>query len=48
MGWHRFVGEAGETISLDRFGASAPSSILFKEFGFSAEKIVERAMDLLG
>mgnify|MGYP002632775349 FL=1 len=47
MGWHRFVGEAGETISLDHFGASAPSSILFREFGFGAERIVERAMRLV-
>ena len=47
FGWHRFVGEAGATVSLDHFGASAPSSILFKEFGFSAERIVECAMNLL-
>ena len=47
LGWHRFVGDGGETISLDRFGASAPSSFLFKEFGFSVENIVERAMGLV-
>ena len=47
FGWHRFVGEGGKTISLDHFGASAPSSILFKEFGFSAERIVECATNLL-
>ncbi len=47
LGWHRFVGTEGETVSLDRFGASAPSPILFKEFGFSVENIVERAMRLV-
>ncbi len=47
QGWHRFVGETGKTISLDRFGASAPSGVLFKEFGFSAEEIVQCAMTLV-
>jgi transketolase len=37
MGWLRWVGEDGEMIALDHFGASAPAERLFEEFGFTAE-----------
>jgi transketolase len=40
FGWHRWVGELGVIIGIDRFGASAPAERLFKEFGFTAERIV--------
>ena len=41
FGWERYVTEDGATITIDRFGASAPAGVLFKEFGFSAERVVE-------
>jgi len=47
MGWERFVGDAGEIISLERYGASGPGPRLFKEFGFTAENVVETAMKVL-
>ncbi len=40
--WYQFVGMQGSVIGLDHFGASAPAEILFKEFGFSVENIIER------
>ncbi len=40
FGWHRWVGESGIVIGIDHFGASAPADRLFKEFGFTAERIV--------
>ncbi len=40
FGWHRWVGEHGAVIAIDHFGASAPADRLFKEFGFTAERIV--------
>src|SRR5512143_3235197 len=40
FGWHRWVGESGTVIGIDHFGASAPADRLFKEFGFTAERIV--------
>jgi len=46
-GWERWIGFEGDMISIDRFGSSAPSSVLFKKFGFSPENIVERARNLL-
>jgi transketolase len=39
-GWHKYVGDAGEIISLEHFGASASAGTLFKEYGFTAENIV--------
>ena len=47
FGWHRWVGEAGEVIGIDRFGASAPAGTIFKEFGFTADNVYERAKALL-
>lgn len=39
-GWHKYVGDKGEIISLEHFGASASAGTLFKEYGFTAENIV--------
>jgi len=47
LGWHRWVGERGLTITLDRFGASGPGPVLIKQFGFTAEHIVRAATNLL-
>ncbi len=41
--WHRFVGDAGEVVSLERFGASADYETLFSEFGFTTEAVVDAA-----
>ena len=48
QGWHRYVGSKGEVIGLDHFGASAPSGTLYKKFGITGEKILEKALSLLG
>ena len=47
QGWHRYVGDRGDIIGMTRFGASAPSKVLYEKFGFTVEKVVERALDLL-
>ena len=47
FGWQRYVGDAGEIAGIDRFGASAPASRLFEEFGFTAEAVAERARTAL-
>lgn len=46
--WYKYVGLDGEIIGLDHFGASAPANILFKEFGFTVENVVEKAKKVLG
>jgi transketolase len=47
LGWERYVGQAGDVIGIDHFGASAPAKVLLKEFGFSAENVIARARKLL-
>jgi transketolase len=39
--WWHYVGLKGEIVGIDHFGASAPAKVLFKEFGFTAEKVGE-------
>ena len=46
FGWERWTGIEGAIIGIDRFGASAPSSTLFKEYGFTVEHVVEQALAL--
>ena len=41
QGWHRWIGEAGVSISIEHFGASASAEVLFREFGFTVEKVKE-------
>jgi transketolase len=43
IGWHKYVGDNGEIISLEHFGASASAGTLFKEYGFTPENIVAAA-----
>ena len=45
QGWHRYVGEAGQVVGLDHFGASAPAQTLFEKFGLTAERVVEKALE---
>ncbi len=47
LGWERWVGLSGETLALDRFGASAPGDVLFQKFGFTADDVYARAKALL-
>ncbi|ANZ39250.1 transketolase [Lentzea guizhouensis] len=41
--WYRYVGDAGEIVSIEHFGASADYQVLFKEFGFTTEDVVAAA-----
>jgi transketolase len=43
MGWRDLVGDAGEIIAIDHFGASADAATLFREFGFTPDKVVAAA-----
>jgi transketolase len=48
QGWHKYVGTEGEIHGIDRFGASAPAKDLAPAFGFTTEKIAERAEGMVG
>jgi transketolase len=43
LGWRAFVGDAGECVSLEHFGASADYRLLFEEFGITAERVAAAA-----
>ena len=43
MGWREYVGEKGEIVSIDHFGASASHTKLFTEFGFTVDNVVASA-----
>jgi transketolase len=47
FGWCRWIGERGIAIGIDHFGASAPAETLFKEFGFTPERIVDAIRSLI-
>jgi transketolase len=48
FGWCRFLGEAGEAVALDRFGASAPAERLFAEFGFTPAGVADAVRRTIG
>jgi len=47
QGWHRYVGDGGDVIGIERFGASAPGNIVMEKLGFTVDHVVERAVRLL-
>ena len=47
QGWHRYVGDRGDVLGIDRFGASAPADILLPEYGFTIEAVVARSLRLV-
>jgi transketolase len=48
FGWERYVGTEGRSIGMRTFGASAPLKELQAKFGFTPERIVAAARELLG
>ena len=47
FGWRKYVGDQGDIIGLDHFGASAPGKVVLEKFGFTAEHVAERAAALV-
>ena len=47
MGWDKYVGNDGDVISIDHYGASAPYKVLAEKFGFTSDNIVKKAKELL-
>ncbi|MBM4320890.1 MAG: transketolase, partial [Deltaproteobacteria bacterium] len=47
QGWARYVGLSGATISVERFGTSAPGGEALEQYGFSVENVVRAALDVL-
>lgn len=47
QGWHRYVGDKGDVLGVERFGASAPADVLLHEYGFTVDNVCARARALL-
>jgi transketolase len=47
QGWHRYVGDAGDVLSVDRYGASAPGATVMDKYGFNVDNVVALAQALL-
>jgi len=47
QGWHRYVGERGDVLMVDRFGASAAGDVMLREYGLTADAVCQRALTLL-
>ncbi len=46
FGWHKYAGFDGDTVSIDRYGASAPGPLLMEKFGFTVANVVAKALAL--
>lgn len=47
LGWRRWIGDEGDIIAIDHFGASAPGGVLMKAFGFDVDNVVAKAAALV-
>ncbi len=47
LGWSKWVGDAGDSISIEHFGASAPGTTVLEKFGYTVDNVVARATALL-
>jgi transketolase len=48
IGWDRYVGAKGRTITMSTFGASAPLAKLQDKYGYTVENVVKVAKELIG
>ncbi|MFZ0488600.1 MAG: transketolase, partial [Arenicellales bacterium] len=46
--WYKYVGREGRIVGLDRFGESAPAGEVFKDLGFTVDRVAQVAGELLG
>ena len=46
QGWHRYVGDGGDVLGIERFGASAPGNVVMEKLGFTVDNVVARALAL--
>ena len=44
QGWHRYTGDHGDVLGVDRFGASAPGDVVLREYGLTIDNVCKRAL----
>lgn len=47
QGWEKYIGNYGDSISIEKYGASAPENILWEKYGFTVENVVRRGKGIL-
>lgn len=47
QGWEKYVGDNGASISVEKFGASAPGNIVMEKYGFNTDNVVKKAKEVL-
>jgi transketolase, bacterial and yeast len=47
LGWAKYVGDGGDTLSVDTFGTSAPAEDVFRAYGFTVENVIKKAKKLI-
>ena len=47
QGWHKYTGDKGGTLCVDKFGTSAPAEDVFRDYGFTVENVVHLAKKLI-
>lgn len=47
LGWKEYVGTYGDSISIEKYGASAPDKILFEKYGFTVENVTEKMKKII-
>lgn len=47
MGWHKYVGDEGDVLAIDTFGASAPGNIVIEKYGFTVDNVVAKVKALI-
>jgi transketolase len=48
QGWTKWIGDDGDMHSVDKFGSSAPSKVVFEKYGFTVDNILDKARKLIG
>jgi transketolase len=47
LGWQKYVGEKGDVIGLNHFGASAPGKIVYEKLGFNVDNVLQHTLKLV-
>jgi transketolase len=47
LGWAKYIGLEGDTLTVDKFGASAPAADVFRDYGFTVENVIRKAKKLI-
>ncbi len=47
LGWSKYIGESGDVLAIDQFGASAPGDVVIEEYGFTVENVMKKVKQLI-